>query len=105
MFVGSVSLSLPTRLRVSANRFARRRRGRRGHAKYINKLFVGSLGAQADTAKQALETRVRAQAINPRVRFEKPRKVQRFLQIGFLQELEGFVLLTKSSVYGCGDIR
>jgi hypothetical protein len=49
-----------------------------------NKLVVGSLGAQADAVKQALETRVRAQAINPWVRFEVPSKVQRSLQIGFL---------------------
>jgi hypothetical protein len=49
-----------------------------------NKLFVEDLTAQADTAKQALETRVRAQAVNPRVRFEKPGKVQVSLQIGFL---------------------
>jgi hypothetical protein len=49
-----------------------------------NKLVVESLSAQADAVKQALETRVRAQTINPWVRFEEPSKVQRSLQIGFL---------------------
>jgi hypothetical protein len=43
-----------------------------------------TLGGHADTAKQALEARVGAEAINPWVRFEEPREVQRSLQIGFL---------------------
>jgi len=42
------------------------------HRNTKNKFPARALGGQADTAKQALEARVRAEAINPQVSFEKP---------------------------------
>jgi hypothetical protein len=64
----------------------------------FNQRPAAALVVQADTAKQVPIAGVGAEVINSQIRFQTPGEVQRFLQIGFLQELEGGVFFTKRCV-------
>jgi hypothetical protein len=64
----------------------------------FNQRPAAALVVQADTAKQVPIAGVRAEVINSQIRLQTPGEVQRFLQIGFLQELEGGVFFTKRCV-------
>jgi hypothetical protein len=52
-------------------------------AHFSHDCLPGSLRGQADTPKQSLEARVRAEVINPQISFEVPGEVQGLFLVGF----------------------
>src|SRR6266404_5539505 len=59
----------------------------------------------ADATKKGLEARIRAEVVDPRVRFDLPRDVPAPLLSSFFQEFERPVLVVEAGVYGRDQVR
>src|SRR4029077_9029730 len=59
---------------------------------------------ESDAAEQVLESRIRAQAVHPQVRFNEIDDVRRSFLVGSFEEFEGLVLLAQPRVYGRNHI-